>query len=169
MRLMPMIGMGLILVGCSSVTPSPPTYETTPAVVAIPWAADAAPPLVTGVRLGDSFDRVREVFGPNIEERSIVADHLEFVYPPLGLSITATGDQGIAVIALMTTDAPALWGVRVGDSASELRQRWGAPERSTGARAIYRADTWAVLIMVDTVHQTVANMSIGWLPLHQRR
>ncbi len=168
MRHAAMIGIGiLVLIGCSSA--SPPPSASIPAAAALPWPSNAAPPLVAGVRLGDSFERVREVLGPNLEERSLFADAVEFVSRPVGLSISGTGDQGVATIALTTTDAPALWGVRVGDPASELLRRWGTPERSGSGRVMYRADTWAVLIMVDSVEQTIANMSIGWLPPGQRR
>lgn len=167
----------LALVACSrtisgGATPGGQPAPSRPPVqqsATFPWAADAPPPLVAGIRLGDSAAKVRSVLGTPDRERVAIGDLRELDYVPLGLAVWVTGDQGVAMISLMTSDSPELGGVRNGVPLSTLQARWGPPHNRVGQGWIYRTDDWLVMVMADTVQQRVANLSLGWVPPEQRR
>jgi hypothetical protein len=129
-----------------------------------PWSTTDPPPLVAGIRLGDSVTHVRSVLGPPTSHRRLVGGADELVYWPAGLAVVTTPDQGVAMIGLLTPDAPELAGVRVGDPITRLVQRWGPPSSRGRDRAAYRFGAWGVLVMTDTTSspERILYVTLGW-------
>jgi hypothetical protein len=87
------------------------------------WYAVDQPPLVAGIRLGDSLAHMRSVLGSPTEYRRLVGEAHELVYWPQGLAMITTDAQGVALIGLLSPEAPEVAGVRVGDPVPHLVQR----------------------------------------------
>jgi hypothetical protein len=150
----------VVAIACArAAQPSPAADSTTG-----PWRDAEPPPLVAGIRLGDSLARVRAVLGKPTSERSLMADARELAYWPPGLAVITTGDQGVALIGLLTPAAPQVAGVRVGDPVSHLVEQWGPFYRRNGARVSYRNGPWGALVIIDTaaVPQRIQSITFGW-------
>lgn len=133
-------------------------------VASAPLKPTDSPPLVAGLRLGDSLAHVRAVLGTPTSERPITGDAVELVYWPPGLAIVTTQDQGVALIGLLLPGSPELAGVRVGDPLPYVVQLWGPPHNRTGDRASYQFGDWGVLVMIDTAStpERIESITLGW-------
>ena len=152
----------VMLAACAPAVQAPSERSTNQARPA--FLADSAPPLVAGIRLGDSTARVRVVLGsPTTDSRS-VADARELVYWPRGIVVLTNTTQGVAMIGLVNPAAPVLAGVRIGDPVSYMVQQWGDPYRRDATRLTYKSGSWGVLVVMDTsiVPNRVESITFGW-------
>lgn len=157
---------GLLALLLAFATACVPRIQSTPAPgeANAPWRTMDRPPLVAGIRLGDSLTQVRSVLGTPTEYRQLVGGAHELVYWPPGLAVVTTPDQGAALIGLLSAEAPELAGVRVGDPVPYLVQRWGPPHRRSGVRAAYQAGAWGILVIVDTAStpERIRTITFAW-------
>jgi hypothetical protein len=135
------------------------------------FLGDTTPPLVAGIRLGDSAARVRAVLGTPTTEERLMADARQLAYRAHGIVVVTTGDQGVAMIGLLAPNAPQLNGVRVGDPVSYLIQRWGPPDQRGAGRVSYKVGRWGALVVVDTLGEPerVESITFGWASPKQSR
>jgi hypothetical protein len=132
---MPLSALGGLLLALAGSACGAPLRATQAEAGASPrWYAVDQPPLVAGIRLGDSLAHVRSVLGSPTEYRRLVGGAHELVYWPPGLAVITTDAQGVALIGLLSPEAPEVAGVRVGDPVPHLVQRWGPPHRRSSQR-----------------------------------
>jgi hypothetical protein len=119
---------------------------------------------VAGIRLGDSLAHVRSVLGSPTEYRRLVGGAHELVYWPPGLAVITTDAQGVALIGLLSPEAPEVAGVRVGDPVPHLVQRWGPPHRRSSQRIAYQAGAWGILVIADTTAspERISSITFAW-------
>jgi len=163
-RIVLAISAGALSVGACAPRrmPSPSADATT---MAAPWLPGEPPPLVAGVRLGDSLQRVRTVLGaPPGGERELVGGARALEYGQRGLMVVTTEDQGIAMLGLLHPGAPVVHGVRVGDPVEWMEQQWGPMHRRAGEQGTYVVGRWGVMVSIDTtlVPERVRSITFGW-------
>jgi len=88
------------------------------------------PPTVAGLWLGDPPNAVRAQLGePERRQTSLGMDFWD--YDRRGLSLIWDLDRTtLRVIVLKKSGAGVIEGLRVGDNATQVRARWGAPARA---------------------------------------
>ena len=150
----------VVAAACTSAPARPPAH----AVPASPWTAGEAPPLLAGIRLGDSLARVRAALGEPEGQRRLEGGALELEYWHRGLMVVTTADQGVALIGMVNPAAPVVAGVRVGDPVPYLVQAWGPWTRRAGARLGYVYGKWGVMVVADTSAspERVQSITFGW-------
>ena len=99
-------------------------------MVGLLWLALQGPPAVAGPRLGDPPSAVRVLLGePERRQTSLGMDFWD--YDRRGLSLIWDLDRTtLRVIVLKKSGAGVIEGLRVGDNATQVRARWGAPARA---------------------------------------
>lgn len=159
----PLLAFGVVtLAACAQAVQAPGEQESTQVRPA--FLADSSPPLIAGIRIGDSTARVRPVLGSPTTDSPWVADGRELVYWPRGIVVVTNITQGVAMIGLVNPAAPMLAGVRVGDPISYVIQQWGIPYRRSAERLTYKAGSWGVMVAIDTsfVPNRVQSITFGW-------
>jgi len=108
------------------------------------WFVLQGLPAVAGLWLGDRPSAVRAQLGePEHRQTSLGLDFWD--YDSRGLSLIWDLDRpALRVIVLKTMAAGAIEGVRVGDRATQVRARWGAPARArqNGRFVDFPRPTW---------------------------
>ena len=128
---------------------------------ALPWKAGDPPPLVAGLHLGNSRERLDSVMGrpTNIQHLGDGADALG--YDSAGVVVSYARLDGVAIIDLRRRDAGAIDSIRVGDSFQQVLARWGQPTTQEADVRMYIVGWWAIVVRVDQKQGCVQMLSIG--------
>lgn len=128
-----------------------------------PWQASDKPPVVAGIKLGDSEQHALDVLGapddvvPN-------ADSEVLYYNAKGLEVVATKNDGVVSIKLLTPDAGAIDGVKVGDIARDVLLKWGAPTAGQGRIAVFGPPAWAIGVHLAEKDPTILDLTLAYRP-----
>jgi hypothetical protein len=129
------------------------------AAVDFPWSDRDKPPAVSGVQLGDTEQRALDLLGPPDDARQTSNGEL-LEYRAKGLELTA-GDKGISAIRVLAPEAGEIGGVKVGDTATTVILKWGAPKGGEGRTAQFGAGDWLLLVKLGDSNSRVAEMTLA--------
>ena len=91
-----------------------------------------------------ALERVNAVLGP---PSSVRGDTLKvLLYEARGLALVASPTRGVILIRLVTREAGAVDGIRVGDPLSAARARWGAPTEMHDEFQLFDRGVWTVAL-----------------------
>ncbi|MBY0578864.1 MAG: hypothetical protein K2P57_07435 [Burkholderiales bacterium] len=127
-----------------------------------PWKKGDSPPVIAGVSLGMSREKLEQVLGQPSQTQKLGEDGLALVFKPQGVIALWAPLDGVAIIYVQTREAADIGGVRIGDSKAEVLSRWGMPSVIQGPTAIYRAGSWGAVIRLDETNHVV-QLSVGTL------
>jgi predicted Zn-dependent protease len=108
-------------------------------------ATPNAGPAIGGVALGASRTSVAATLGVAAGERQVEGGVL-LHYPSRGLIVGFGADGRVALIALTTTAAGDIEGVRVGDSIKTALAKWGQPTEQGESMFAFDRGGWAVIV-----------------------
>ena len=126
-----------------------------------PWQASDKPPVVAGIKLGDSEQHALDVLGAP-EEVAPNADSEVLQYPDKGLEVTATKKDGVIAIKLLTPEAGEIDGVKVGDIARTVILKWGMPSGGQGRIALFGPPIWTIAVHLADKDPTILDMTLAY-------
>jgi len=126
-----------------------------------PWQASDKPPVVAGIKLGDSEQHALDVLGaPDDVVPSADSEVLQYVAK--GLEVTATKKEGVVAIRLLTPDAGAIDGIKVGDIARDVLLKWGAPSGGQGRIAVFGPPAWTIAVHLADKDPTILDLTLAY-------
>ena len=124
-----------------------------------PWGPKDEPPVVAGIRLGDSEQHALDVLGaPDDVNTSALGDMLE--YNTRGLEVTAS-KEGVLAIRLFKPEAGAIGELKVGDMARDVITKWGVPQGGEDRVARFGAGEWVILVRLADKEPTVSELILA--------
>jgi predicted Zn-dependent protease len=107
-----------------------------------PRAKDS--PRIQGIELGYSIAQVRTAWGA---PASVSGDTLALLtYPARGVDVLVSPTRGVALISLLTREAGAIQGIRVGDRVAAARATWGTPVEQREDDLLFDRGAWTVAV-----------------------
>jgi hypothetical protein len=128
-----------------------------------PWQVSDKPPVVAGIKLGDSEQHALDVLGAP-DDAVPNADSEVLYYNAKGLEVTATKKDGVVSIKLLTPDAGAIDGVKVGDIARDVLLKWGAPTTGEGRIAVFGPPAWGIGVHLAEKDPTILDLTLAYRP-----
>jgi len=124
------------------------------------WKPGDAPPVVNGLKLGDSEQRALDLLGvPDEVNPTTNGELLE--YRTKGIEVTATTKEGVTAIRLLSPEAGTIDGIRVGDIARNVVLRWGAPQMGTGRVAHFGTRDWIISVHLADKESTIVDLTLA--------
>jgi hypothetical protein len=149
----------LFLIATASAAAQQPTF---------PWKPGDPPPPVGGVELGASRGRLESLLGAPSDSEQIGADLWTFKFRKKGLSAVYAQRYGAIEVHLLRTDAGDIGGVRLDDTKTSVRNRWGPPSETESITAreetAYTAGKWMVVVTFDTLTARAIELWLGPIP-----
>jgi len=102
------------------------------------------PPSIQGIGLGYSLEKVRATWGT---PASISGDTISLLsYPARGVGLAVSPGRGVVFMGLLTREAGAVDGIRVGDAVLAARATWGLPAEQHEEDLLFSRGTWTVVV-----------------------
>ena len=125
-----------------------------------PWKAGDKPPVVAGIKLGDTEQHALDVLGPPDDvNASAMGELLE--YGAKGLELTATKTGGVVAIRMFKAESGAIGEIKVGDIARDVILKWGAPQGGEGRVAQYGTDNWIVIVHLADKSPEIVELTLA--------
>lgn len=131
------------------VTPSPVLQYLVPVPEVQPGVALGTGPEQTMARLGPSRDHVTR------------NDLLVLQYPKRGLRLVFSRRRGAILIELLSVEAGAVHGVRVGDPVGMIGDRWGHPSERGTDHLVYWIGRWGIGVEYDRTEGRIDGLSLA--------
>ena len=117
-------------------------------------------PTVQGIELGDPLSKVDGAWG---QPSATSGDTLQFLtYQTRGLRIAVSPSLGVVFIGLLTREAGAVDGVRVGDGLTAARAAWGSPAERRNGYQFFNRGRWSII--VGSAQSTISGLGISTNP-----
>jgi predicted Zn-dependent protease len=115
-----------------------------PSDVKVPKATINAPPSIQGIALGYSLERVYAAWG---SPTSVTGDTVAGLkYQARGVSVAISPSRGVVLILLLTREAGAVDGIRVGDPIAAARATWGTLAERRDDYIMFDRGTWIMAV-----------------------
>jgi hypothetical protein len=109
-------------------------------------------PTLAGFRIGEPMQEALKKLGaPVTQERFGDGPEAPASYSndSKGISVVGSQTEGVGIIMVVTRDAGALDGIRVGDNQSTVKARWGQPAAGGDTSGLWLAGQYVVAVSFD--------------------
>ncbi len=146
------LASGVALAQPAPKAPPPPHF---------PWA-DAAPPVVAGVHLGESRHDVLVALGkPDAPAKAANPGQFELTYTARGVSVTGSDKAGVFAITLTGPAAGTIGVLHVGDNLPDMLRAWGRPRTVNGPYGIYDGKGFLAIVQFDPGTMLITHLGIA--------
>ncbi len=157
------LGAAALSIGAVGPAPAQVSGIVRPSIISDSTRPLRFAPAIGGFRVGEKMaDAVARLGTPTRVDTLQHGSHpvLSVANPRTGVTIIRSGPDGVAVLLVGSRDARELDGIRVGDSSSTVRARWGPPAAQGQGSALWLAGKYVVGLEYDGVGR-VTRLVVG--------